>query len=63
VEPNIRELANDRSIPELAHLTNEQRENLSFDTRGFIISRHYDRQMEKNKKIVKECKELLEKLE
>ena len=64
VEPNIRELAHDyQNIPELFTLTSEQRERLDYGTRRWIISRHYDRQMEKNKQIVKECKELLAKLE
>ena len=52
-----------QEVPELATLSVEERENLDPEKRNFIISRAYDRQMTQNEKIVKECKELLKKLE
>src|SRR2546423_11261140 len=50
-------------VPELASLTDQERDNLGIETRLAIVKRHYFRQKEKNEKIVKECKELLEKLD
>ena len=50
-------------VPELASLTDQERENLGMETCLAIVKRHYFRQKEKNEKIVKECKELLEKLD
>lgn len=51
-----------RTIPKLAILSAEEQENLSPEERNNIISRAYDIQMIKSKKIVEQCKELLEKL-
>jgi hypothetical protein len=50
-------------IPELATLSDEERERLTPETRKQIIDRAYQRQKEKNEAIVKECQEVLEGLE
>jgi hypothetical protein len=50
-------------IPELAALTWEERERLTEKERTKIITRSYLRQKEEKEKVVRECREVLEKLE